>query len=292
MTVPMLASPQDEMVLPAVVDLDSRSTIMLAFDAVCEFVPELTGRAVDDVLLEAKSKGLIVGDRGEGDGSVAWWSRLRLTAAGLRSLGHWPPPGREWEPGLWSDGYWGRLARPLLQQLQDEPPQHGFYLMPVGGDTEAWARWTALLLLGEADLVSGTLTDDGIGTLRISAEGKEALDPRPRNALDQAAAQLRSGARIDAIVTAVELGLGQRLVRLADDRGISTTHADGHRLKLSVINNALRADGAYEESDRAQVEAWLKLRNELAHPGGRAVRDAHVENVLQGIRVWLTEHAI
>jgi len=69
--------------------------------------------------------------------------------------------------------------------------------------------------------------------------------------LTKQSAQLRSGARI---VTAVELGLGQRLLPFAADRGISATHADGHPLKLSAVNSALRADGAYEESDPAQVD--------------------------------------
>lgn len=52
-------------------------------------------------------KGLIVGDCGEGDGSVAWWSRVWLTAAGLRWLAQWPPAGRDSEPGRWDAGYWG-----------------------------------------------------------------------------------------------------------------------------------------------------------------------------------------
>lgn len=110
----------------------------------------------------------------------------------------------------------------MLQRLHDEPPEHGFYFMPAFGEPERWAEWTAVLL-GEADLLSGRTTQDGISTLRVTAEG-------------------------------------------------------------------LRRDGAYPESDRAQVEAWLKLRNALAHPDGREVSDARVESVIQGIRVFLAEH--
>ena len=58
-----------------------------------------------------------------------------------------------------------------------------------------------------------------------------------------------------------------------------------------MLNAALRKVGACGESDRAQVGAWLKLRNELAHPDGREVSDAHVASVLQGIRVFLEEHS-
>ena len=84
-------------------------------------------------------------------------------------------------------------------------------------------------MLGESDLIAGSLTDDCIDTLRVTAEGQQALDPRPRDPLDHALAQLRGGARVDAIVTAVELGLGQRLKLLAASRDVASTHDDGHR---------------------------------------------------------------
>ena len=143
--------------------------------------------------LEGKGSGLTTGDRGEGDGSIACWSRLRLTVAGLRALGQWPPAGREWGRAGWDERYWGRRARPLLIRLSEEPLPHGFFFKPSGGgeDEEAWQDWTALLLLGEADLISGRLTDSGVDTLRITEAGRSALDPTPRNPLDEADAKLR-----------------------------------------------------------------------------------------------------
>ena len=45
------------------------------------------GREVDDVLLEARQSGLIVGERHEGDGSVAYWSMVRLTVPGVLRVG-------------------------------------------------------------------------------------------------------------------------------------------------------------------------------------------------------------
>ena len=80
-------TPRAQEVLDALIDRDSRQSITLEFDAPAELIADASGRAVDDVLLEAKTKGLIVGDRGEGDESIAFWSRVRLTAAGLRVLG-------------------------------------------------------------------------------------------------------------------------------------------------------------------------------------------------------------
>jgi hypothetical protein len=280
-------SPLATETLSALVEHDSRQTIELDFDAAADVAPDATGRAVNDVLLEAERRGWIVGQRDEGDGSIAWWSTLRLTVDGLRGLGDWPPAGREHELGVWDDGHWG--ARPLLESLHAKPPAHGFYLTPVGEETTRWLEWTAALLLLEAGLISGRIGDDGVDTLRITPEGAHALDPTPRNPLHVAQAKLRSGARVDAIITAV-LALGGRLKEIAADRGVPVTHTDGRPLTLMKLSVNLREAGAYDETDRAQIEAWLKLRNDLVHPDGTAVGDARVAAVIQSIGVFLDEH--
>jgi len=282
-------SPLATETLSALVEHDSRQTIELDFDAAADVAPDATGRAVNDVLLEAERRGWIVGQRDEGDGSIAWWSTLRLTVDGLRGLGDWPPAGREHELGVWDDGHWGRRARPLLESLHAKPPAHGFYLTPVGEETTRWLEWTAALLLLEAGLISGRIGDDGVDTLRITPEGAHALDPTPRNPLHVAQAKLRSGAPVDAIITAV-LALGGRLKEIAADRGVPVTHTDGRPLTLMKLSVNLREAGAYDETDRAQIEAWLKLRNDLVHPDGTAVGDARVAAVIQSIGVFLDEH--
>lgn len=137
-------------VLGALVNRDSRSPITLTFGEDADLLPA-DSRAVDDALLEAHRTGLIEGDRGEGDGSVAWWSQVRLTVRGLQHLGQWPPAGREWADGLWEDGYWGTRPRPLLRRLVDGPPPGDFYLKPHSADGDAqWLDWAALLLLRDA----------------------------------------------------------------------------------------------------------------------------------------------
>ena len=285
----MTWSPLATETLSALVERDSRQTIELDFDAAADLVPDATGRAVDDVLLEAERRGWIVGQRDEGDGSIAWWSTLRLTVDGLRGLGDWPPAGREHELGGWDDGHWGRRARPLLESLHADPPAHGFYFKPIAEETTRWLEWTAALLLLEAGLISGRIGDDGVDTLRITPEGAHALDPTPRNPLHVAQAKLRSGAPVDAIITAV-LALGGRLKEIAADRGVPVTHTDGRPLTLMKLSVNLREAGAYDETDRAQIEAWLKLRNDLVHPDGTAVGDARVAAVIQSIGVFLDEH--
>jgi len=287
---PGLAATYAREVLGALVDRDSRSEIMLTFAEPSELLPDVSGRDVDEALLEAHQRELLAGDRGEGDGSVAWWSRVRLTPVALRLLGQWPPTGREWEAGLWDAGYWGQRARPLLARLRDEPPAHGYLFKPIHEGSEPWADWTAALLLGDADLISGRLNEEGIDTLRITAAGLQALDPTPRDPLDQASAKLRSGARVDAIVTAVERALGARIKQLAANRGVATTRPDSTPLTLSRLNNELRGARVYDETNRAQVEAWLKVRNDLAPAHPVVASDARIEAVITGIRVFLDEH--
>lgn len=287
-----MASAHAREVLEALVDHDSRAEIVLTFAEASELLPDLSGRDVDDALLEARERGVLVGDRGEGDGSVCWWSRVRLTPPGLRLLGQWPPAGRESEPGGWDTGYWGQRARPLLTHLNDAPPSHGYLFKPISEPSDRWLEWTAALILRDAELISGGLDDEGMDTVRLMAAGREALDPRPRDPLDEALAKLRSGAAVDAIVTAVEGALSGRLKELATARGLAIIRSDGTPLSLSRLNNDLRGAGVYDESDRAQVDAWLKARNDLAHAEPNAPSDARVEAVITSIRVFLDEHPV
>jgi hypothetical protein len=152
-----------EAVLLGLVDRDPRVIINLVFDEPSE-ISGATGRQVDEVLLEAQHRGLLKGDRGEGDGSVAWWSRVSLTVIGLRSLGLWPPFERELESGLWDAGYWGARARPLLAELHDNPPAHGYYFREGLGeaDPEPAQRWACVLLLIEAGLLLGEVQTEGV----------------------------------------------------------------------------------------------------------------------------------
>lgn len=177
-------------------------------------------------------------------------------------------------------------------RLRDEPPNHGFYLREGLGDPdpEPAREWTALLLLGEGGLVSGKVSTEGVDTLRVTG-GCQALDPTPSDPLDVADAYARGGAAVDAVVTTVELGLGARLKALADKHGVPTTKPDGTPIKLSRINNDLAKTGASLESDRAQVEAWLELRNDVAHPdGAQTVTAARASALVAGVRAFLDEH--
>jgi hypothetical protein len=127
--------------------------------------------------------------------------------------------------------------------------------------------------------------------LRVTDEGHQALDPAPRDPLDVAEALLRSGAPVDSIVKAVESGLGSRLRAMATKLGVATTKADGHPLRLAQVNDGLYKAGAYPEFDRTQVEAWLKLRNDLAHGDDAQTSDDRVAVCIAAIRIFLDEHS-
>ena len=51
--------------------------------------PSLSSREADLLLQEGKHQGLLEGERGEGDGSMSWWSNVCLTVDGLRQFGEW-----------------------------------------------------------------------------------------------------------------------------------------------------------------------------------------------------------
>lgn len=57
-----------------------------------------------------------------------------------------------------------------------------------------------------------------------------------------------------------------------------------------MLNSDLRAAGAYDEAERAQIEAWLKLRNEVGHGRGHGVSARRIDTMLAGVQVFLEEH--
>jgi hypothetical protein len=82
------------------------------------------------------------------------------------------------------------------------------------------------------------------------------------------------------------------LREIAAVHGVPFEHTDGGPIKLARLNDSLRRDGVYGESERAQIEAWSKLRNDLAHPGSAPVSDARILSVIAGIRVFLDDHPV
>lgn len=252
--------------------------------------PGLLGQDVDASLREALHRGLIEGERVLAAGPGIDWVNLRLRVEGLQALGEWPPPEGEHLPGPWDEGYWGERALPRLKHLSDNPPQQGFIFGPHGGmDDERWGKWIAALRLYEAGLIDGDLQSGGLSDVRVTDAGARTLDPPDRDPLSVAAVALRRGSKADATIAAVEEALGGRLKELAVTRGVAVDDRRGPK-KLIALNGDLKRAGAYDEAERAQVEAWLKLRNEVGHGRGEDVSARRIETMLTGIAVFLDEH--
>lgn len=251
----------------------------------------IPAQEVDAALREALGRGLLDGERATFSGPEVLWSNPRLRVAGLRHLGEWPPAGGEHLPGPWDHRYWGQRALPALRDVRENPPYHGFLFGPYGGmDDEGWSTWCAILRLLDIGLIDGDLEQGGLSDVRVTAAGAQVLDPVDRDPLAVAAVAFRHGNKADATIAAVEEALGGRLKELAAVHRVSLVDARGGAKKLSVLNNDLKTAGAFDEAERTQVDAWLKLRNGVGHGRGEAVSLGRIETLLSGVRVFLEDH--
>ena len=122
---------------------DSRETLPLLPDEILTIdgLPEVTGGELAAILHHAEDDGYVAADH-EDRGGMELWTGVRLTLAGLRALGEWPPAAAEYRPGPWDGRRWGTVSRPLLADLAANPPQGGVMLKHLGGDpAEDWQRW-------------------------------------------------------------------------------------------------------------------------------------------------------
>lgn len=122
---------------------------------------------------------------------------------------------------------------------------------------------------------------------RLSASSTPgAADP----SLAEARRLLADGARVEAVIEAVEGVLASHLRSLATGRGVSLTRENDDRpLSLSDLNNALRKARVYSASDQAQIQAWLHARNQLAHRGSEAPNDRRIQLLIDGTDVFVHE---
>lgn len=243
----------------------------------------ISSKEVDLLLQEAEHRALLEGERGEGDGSVSWWSNVRLTVEGLRRLGEWPPAGGGRVTGPWGEGLWGRVDRPLLEELEDNPPHADFELKPVGGATPAEReRWRALMRLFSAGLIGGGLQEDGLDALRITIEGRQTLEG-PIGPLDRALVELRRGAKADAMTAVVDEALADLLRRLAVAKGLPAKQ-NGKEIRLNNLADQLRKAGVFQRDSHAEIEMCLALRNETDHGRGANVSETRIERAIETVR--------
>lgn len=54
-------------------------------------------------------------------------------------------------------------------------------------------------------------------------------------------------------------------------------------MSLADLNNALKVAGAYDESWRSEIAAWLALRNETNHGRGATVSEGRIRRAIEGV---------
>ena len=254
-----------------------------------EGLPETTGRDLDAALQQAVHDGHAAGERKD-HGSIRLWTRMRLTADALRDLGEWPPAGGEYRAGPWDARRWDKVSRPLLAELVESLPHGDVAIKPVGGDDPGeWQRWTDLLRLREAGLIQGKVVGMGLQDIRVTRQGSAALDPPADDPLTRARTDLDRGAKTDAVTAVIDEALKPVLHQLADAHGLDRTRSNGQYLHLAVINDGLKAEGAYDESHRGEIYSWLAVRNVIDHGGGATVRDRRVGRLIEGVEGFIEE---
>ena len=261
-------------VLSALGPRDVRATFALAVSEPTPWERDSTldTRYVDQLLREARDQALVAGEVHEGDGSVHHW-QIGVTVAGLRAIGEWPPSGGEFLPGPWDEATWGQIDRPVLQEMADAPPYHGFVFRPSFGDPEEeHARWAAICRLRSAGLLGGDFQMGGLDGVRVTIAGKRALDGAG-DPIERAQVELARGAKVEALNVAVEEVLAPLLRELRP--------ADAGR--LSTLNEGLKRDGVLAEHERAEIAWCLALRNTTHHGRAATVSEHQIERAIHAI---------
>lgn len=279
--------------LLALLEHDSRKNLLLGSDHPVNLpgLPEgMTARELEAVLEQAVHDGHVAANVKDYGRSLRLWTRVHLTVAGLRALGQWPPAGGEYREGPWDERRWGKVTRPLLAELLNDPPQRDVMLKPIGEDNpEEWQRWTDARRLRDAGLIHGKEVGMGLQDVRVSRQGRAALEAPADDPLRRARNDLDRGAKADAVTAAIDEALKPALHRLADEHRVERRRPNGQDVGLAVINDGLKAAGAYDESQRAEVYSWLAVRNVVDHGGGASVRDRRVERLIDGVEGFIEE---
>jgi hypothetical protein len=82
--------------------------------------------------------------------------------------------------------------------------------------------------------------------------------------------------------------LEERLRKLCEKNGIPTADADGKPKRASSLNDELAKAKVYDKLEQKSVTAWLDLRNKAAHGRYGDYDRSQVQELLSGVRNFLT----
>jgi hypothetical protein len=245
-----------------------------AADEAAQHAIGATEAELADTIREAADRDLISGELGPAGN----WFDVAVTLTGLRFAGEWPRTGDEAALGPWREGHWARAALPILRWIQADSPGWVSGLHGSMPEDER-SKLATIALLAEAGYLAAEQQDYlAFGDLRLTQMGREVLDPPDRTPVEEAVRRLGNGDKVDAVIHAVEVGLGDRLKALAGANGIIPPPQPDEFHKLTALNDQLgsKTNRVYAETWKATVSAALKLRNEYGHGHGdkMSVEDA------------------
>jgi hypothetical protein len=84
--------------------------------------------------------------------------------------------------------------------------------------------------------------------------------------------------------------LEEHLRKLCDKNGVPTVDAAAKPLKADQLNADLKKANVYTGLDQKSVTAWLDLRNKAAHGKYGEYVHSHVEQMISGVRDFLTRN--
>ena len=262
--------PSDELLIALVKHLGVMPGVNLAAgDGAAQEALGVDEQELATLIREASDRRLIWGE----EGPAAMWFRVVATPAGLRFAGEWPPRGHEASPGPWRDGHWGRHALPTLTYIRDDAPPSIGGLHGSNPDDERARLATLDLLIDEGYIAAERQPHLALSEPRLTETGREILAPTIRTPVDEAIRRLNQGDRVDAVIHAVEVGLGDRLKALAAARGIIEPPDGDTFHKLSTLNDQLgsKTNHIYAQRWKMTIDSALKLRNEFGHGRGDAM---------------------
>jgi len=139
-----------------------------------------------------------------------------------------------------------------------------------------------VLRLLSAGLIAGGLQRGGLDGVRLTVEGRRALDG-PTGPLDRAVVELRRGAKAEAMTAVVDEALADLLRKLAAVKGVPTEQ-NGKPWLLSNLADRLLAAGAFARDSHAEVQMCLALRNETDHGRGVGVSEPRIARAIETAR--------
>ena len=84
--------------------------------------------------------------------------------------------------------------------------------------------------------------------------------------------------------------LEESLRKLAIKNGVDILNQGGEPRKASSLNDDLTKTGLYNKLEQKSVTAWLDLRNKAAHGKYEEYDKNQVQQLIQGVRDFLTRH--